>query len=232
MSNHVSLFFREYLRNFHDTGAIAPSSRWLAKALARYVVDRSMADRPRNILEVGPGTGAVTQYLVRKLAPNDSLTLVELNDRFVEHLRGRLASEAAFSAVSSRVQVLHQRVEEAPSETRYDVIISGLPLNNFAVKDVEQILETFARLLAPGGTLSFFQYIAVRPARALVSGRQERERLQGIGRVLGDLLGKYQIRCEWIWPNVPPAWVHHVRLQNERATEPVVAAADRPSYNR
>ena len=54
---------------------------------------------------------------------------------------------------------------------KYDVIVSGLPLNNFSPADVERILAVLCGRLAPRGTLSFFEYIAMRPARALVSGR-------------------------------------------------------------
>jgi phospholipid N-methyltransferase len=206
------LFFREFRRNFHSTGAIAPSSRWLAQALSRYV---RPAPQPRRILEVGPGTGAVTQCLVRKLGPHDRLDLVELNDAFVEHLRQRFASDGPFQAVAGRAQILHQRVEDLPQEPTYELIISGLPLNNFPAENVQSILAAFTRLLKPGGTLSFFEYMAVRPARSLIGGAAERQRLRQIGRTLGELLGEYEIRRDWILPNLPPAWVHHVRLPHE-----------------
>jgi phospholipid N-methyltransferase len=98
-----------------------------------------------------------------------------------------------------------------PQERKFDVIISGLPLNNFEVAEVEQILGIFERLLAVGGTLSFFEYIAIRRVKAAVSGRAGRKRLRGIGAALGRTLGGREIKRDWVWPNVPPAWVHHVR---------------------
>jgi phosphatidylethanolamine/phosphatidyl-N-methylethanolamine N-methyltransferase len=205
------VFWREFRDNFHTTGAILPSGRALARALTRFV--QQDAAEPRRILEVGPGTGAVTTVLVDRLGPHDSLDLVELNDRFVERLRERFQREPAFQAVSARCRVLHQPVEQVPADEPYDLLISGLPLNNFSVESVEQILATFTRLLRPGGTLSFFQYIAVRPARAMVSGGDERARLRGIGKALKRLLSAGEIRRDWIWPNVPPAWVHHVELR-------------------
>ncbi len=107
---------------------------------------------------------------------------------------------------------MHQPVESLEEEAPYDVIVSGLPLNNFAAADVENILRIFRRLLRSGGTLSFFEYIAIRAARAVVSSGAERARLKGIGRALDGLLGPHDSRREWIWPNIPPAWVHHVRL--------------------
>jgi phospholipid N-methyltransferase len=204
------LFFKQFLLRYHETGAIAPSSRWLAEALVSHV-DRP-ATEPRRILEVGPGTGAVTGRLVRKLAPHDSLELVELNDHFVSHLRRRFDSEPHWQAVAARSKIMHQPVQELPGRQVYDLIVSGLPLNNFSVELVEQILDTFERLLKPGGTLSFFEYPGVRPARALASLGRDRARLAGIGAAMERMFLKHETRRQWVLPNLPPAVVHHVRL--------------------
>ena len=93
--------------------------------------------------------------------------------------------------------------------------INHLGVEHFSVDDVKTILAVLVRLLPPGGMLSFFQYIAIRPARALVSGPAERARLRGIGEALGELLGPHEIRRDWVWPNIPPAWVHHVRVAED-----------------
>jgi phosphatidylethanolamine/phosphatidyl-N-methylethanolamine N-methyltransferase len=210
------VFWRQFRQQFHTTGAVLPSGRFLGRALARYVGGGTSQQR---ILEVGPGTGAVTARIIAKLGPHDVLDLVELNDEFVRRLQQRLASEVPFQRVAGRTRVLHHRVEELPQAEPYDLIISGLPLNNFSVADVEQILAVFLRLLRPGGTLSFFEYIAIRPMRSMVSGPAERARLRGIGDALNGILHPYEVKRDWIWPNVPPAWVHHCRpgLDNQSA---------------
>jgi len=207
-SEHA-LFFREFLRTFHTTGAVLPSGRCLASALARFV--RQQSPQPRRILEVGPGTGAVTRCIIAGMGPTDQIDLVELNDAFVRRLKRRFEDEPAFRAVADRARVLHCPVEDLPRSDRYDLIVSGLPLNNFTVAEVERILAALTELLAPGGTLSFFEYIAVRSARALVSGPAERLRLRGIARALRAVLDGHELRREAVWLNVPPAWVHHVR---------------------
>ena len=204
-----AVFFREFLRNFQATGAILPSGRHLAAALARFVACRS--PDPRNILEVGPGTGAVTGRIITGMSRADCLDLVELNETFVRQLEHRFQSEPAFQSVADRARMLHCPVEELPRGRTYDVIVSGLPLNNFSAAGVERTLAALVELLAPGGTLSFFEYIAMRPARALVSGRAERARLRGIGRAMRAVLDPHEIRRDAVWRNVPPAWVHHVR---------------------
>jgi len=238
------LFFREFFRSYHTTGSVLPSGRWLAAALCRYVAAPG-CDTPgpgpgpgpcccsgaaavegnrrptRLVLEVGPGTGAVTRRIARALGPEDRFDMVELNDRFVAQLRASLEADPVLRPIASRARVLHCPVQELPADVRYDVIVSGLPLNNFSAELVESILSTLRRLLKPGGTLSFFQYIAIRAARAVVSGRAERERLRGVGRAMASVLEGNEIRRDWIWPNIPPAWVHHVRFPPpDAAAEP------------
>lgn len=223
--SEYGLFFKEFVTHQHTTGAVLPSGRFLGRALARYVADGAereggagggggaeRAGEARRLLEVGPGTGAVTTRIIDAMRDDDCLDLVELNESFVEGLRYRFANEPHFQAVAARARVLHQPVEELDPNDKYDLIVSGLPLNNFDETLVEQILATLTSILKPGGTLSFFEYIAIRAARTLVSRRAERERLRGIGRAMGAVLEKHEIRCDWIWPNVPPAWVHHVRI--------------------
>src|SRR5204863_3895446 len=94
------LFWREFRSTFHTTGAVAPSGRWLARSLARHVRAGRQSGPGRRVLEVGPGTGAVTAHIVAALAPADQLDLCELNDRFAERLRERLASDPPFAQVA------------------------------------------------------------------------------------------------------------------------------------
>ena len=187
MLREQRVFLKQFFQRYHTTGSVLPSSRSLAKALCRYVAGNgnSMQNTPagpRQILEVGPGTGAVTAQLVKNLRPDDRLTLVELNEDFVRHLKLRFENEASFKAVADRTEIVLARLEDLPGEKCYHAIISGLPLNNFQVPEVEQILGVFRRLLNSQGTLSFFEYIAIRRVKALVSGREGRSRLQGIGQ--------------------------------------------------
>lgn len=222
------VFWREFRQAYHTTGAVLPSGPALAAALSRYVRDdgeaasaagtngaaASSVDREsgRRILEVGPGTGAVTGEIIRQMRPEDRLVLVERSKQFVARLRGRLANELRSAESADRITLLHAGVEDLPDDDRYDLIVSGLPLNNFAVELVETILAKLRHLLAPGGTLSFFEYVAIRRAKSLVSSRNERQRLRGVERVLSEVLQENELRRDLVLANVPPAWVHHVRF--------------------
>ena len=212
MSNggaNYRLFWQEFRRTFHSTGAVLPSGPRLCRALARYVAGNG---QPRRILEVGPGTGVVTNEVIAQLGPRDSLDIVELNDRFVAALNDRLKHEEHWRRVADRVRIYHMPVEQHTTEQPYDAIVSGLPLNNFPADLVQSILSHLERLAAPGGTLSFFEYIAVRRAKGLVATGEERERLAGITNILQDLCTRRQFKQECILLNVPPAWVHHLKF--------------------
>jgi phospholipid N-methyltransferase len=204
------LFWQEFRRTFHSTGAVLPSGPRLCRALARHAAD---AGRPRRLLEVGPGTGVVTDEIIRGMGPADTLDVVELNDRFVAALGERLSREAAWRAAADRVHIHHLPIEQLPTDRKYDAIVSGLPLNNFPVDVVRSILAHLGRLAAPGGTLSFFEYVAVRKAKGLVSGREERRRLAGIGGALDEVFQKHRFDRQCVAANVPPAWVHHLRFE-------------------
>ena len=51
--------------------------------------------------------------------------------------------------------------------------------------------------------------------KSWVSSKEERERLRAIGGMLHRTLDGREIQRDWVWPNVPPAWVHHVRLHQD-----------------
>jgi phosphatidylethanolamine/phosphatidyl-N-methylethanolamine N-methyltransferase len=207
LGEHVE-FFRQFRTQFHTTGAIAPSGRALARAMTRHL---NGPRQPARILEVGPGTGAVTRRIVRLLRDDDQLDLVELNTTFANLLERRFRVDPAFQRVAGRARVHVCGIESFRSDVNYDFIVSGLPFNNFSPAFVEQVLQVFFGLLAPSGVVSFFEYMGVRPLRRLVAGAVERDRLADLDRVLGSFLTRHRFRRDWVFVNIPPAWVQHLR---------------------
>ena len=145
------VFWRQFRQAYHTTGAVLPSGRGLStgprplrpprRGRFQRLANRSSAagnGNPRRILEVGPGTGAVTAQIARDMRPDDQLTLVERNEEFVRSppraVAIRRSSHATHAIASSLV---HSGVEDLPEDEPYDLIISGLPLNNFSVELVD-----------------------------------------------------------------------------------------------
>jgi phospholipid N-methyltransferase len=203
-------FLKESRRHFRATGALLPSSRFLARTLAAPL---SGVRTPCRILEVGPGTGAVTRAIARRLIPGDQLDAVELNPRFVERLRLILLHDPVLIARRPQIRVIHSPVQELPGEAVYDHIISGLPLNNFPVTVVREIFKAYSRLLKPDGVLTYFEYVLIRQLKSPFVGRRERRRLYRVGRVVSEYIRTYQVRRKQVLMNVPPAIVRHLHLK-------------------
>jgi phospholipid N-methyltransferase len=220
-------FLRECRLHFRDTGSLLPSSKFLARALTGEL------RKPRSgarILEVGPGTGSVTSQILRYMQPDDHLDAVELNGHFIALLQRRFDEDPVFRARRSQVRLIHSPVEDTEGEGIYDYIVSGLPLNNFPVALVREIFQVYDRLLKPGGTLSYFEYVLIRQLKTPFVNRQERRRLFRVGRVVGRYIDSCEVRRQRVLMNVPPAIVRHLRLKP--ALEPAAASVSALSSER
>ena len=134
---------------------------------------------------------------------------------FAALLRHKFEHEPPYRAVAEHSAVHVCPIQEFAAVEPYDIIISGLPLNNFPAELVRSIFETFFRLLAPGGTLSYFEYMYVRPLRKMVARPVEKKRLTELDQIANEYLMKYRIHRSWVFVNVPPAWVQHLRKEEQ-----------------
>jgi phosphatidylethanolamine/phosphatidyl-N-methylethanolamine N-methyltransferase len=143
-------FLNEFFRNWKTVGAIAPSS----PALAARMMESAEVWRAERVLELGPGTGALTQGIADVMPADSSYLGIELSVPFVEQLRKRFpkmrfeqgaAQEFVFDGVLSETEAV-------------DVIISGLPWTAFPECLQEAILDHVLPRLAPGGRFATFAY--------------------------------------------------------------------------
>ena len=211
-------FLRECRHHFRSTGALLPSSWFLARSL---VSELRKPRGPARILEVGPGTGSVTQEILHFMQPGDRLDAVEINAGFVDVLRRRFEREWRFRRWRDQVEIIHAAVQDLIEVKAYDFIISGLPLNNFPVGEVREVFSTFNRLLRPTGVLSYYEYVLIRQLTTPFVGPRERRRLLRLGRVIGHYIRTHQVRRERIFMNVPPAVVRHLRFSPACARRPI-----------
>lgn len=200
-SSERRLFLKQARRDFLHTGAIVPSSKFLARSVTWPLVRPA---GPLSVLEAGAGTGALTAEVLARLPRGSRLDIYEINPIFAGHLQRRFGNGGA-------VNVRNSPVQEVPSDPEYDVIICGLPLNNFRPSEVRQILKRLFAALRPGGMLTYFEYLLIRELKSLATGPRERRRLRKVGLVTGSYLEKYEIRRDAVMLNIPPAIVHHLR---------------------
>ena len=211
---NLSTFYSEFRQRYYTTGSIIPSSRFLAAAITKPLTKR---EGPRRVLEIGPGTGAFTQKIVKQLRPDDQFDIVEINPTFAAVIRDQFEQNPAYQRVADISKVHETPLQEFHYDAPYDIIISGLPTTNFDVPLVKEIFETFVELLAPGGELSYFEYMYLRQMRKYVDKKSNRLRLREMDRVIQPFHDEMRFDRSWVWLNLSPAWVHHLRKSPESA---------------
>lgn len=141
-------FFREALRNFRSTGAIASSS----PALVKRLVEPLPGNRPVTVVELGPGDGCVTRAILKKLHPASQLTAFEINTAFIEKL-------AVLEDPRLRVlPVGAEKLSEYFAAGSVDYVVSSLPLSMIPQEIKEEILRQARVVLGPAGQFYQYQY--------------------------------------------------------------------------
>lgn len=183
---------REFVKSPNRTGALAPSSRWLANCAVSPVPERG----DPVVVELGPGTGAFTAAIDRRLRGRGHHLAVELNSEFAKRLSGRFPDlDIAVSDAAHLPDLLASR-----GLTGADVIVSGLPWASFPHQLQHDLVGVIGRCLAPGGAFTTFAYTTFSwypPAR----------RFRGL---LGASFEEVIIG-QTIWRNLPPALVYTAR---------------------
>ena len=101
-------------------------------------------------------------------------------------------------------------IEDAPVEGPYDLIVCGLPFNNFPPKLMRSIFRRMFELLKPEGELVYFEYAGVRAMKAPVLDRAGRARMRRIDAIGKSLRRQHDGRSELVLANFPPAFAYHL----------------------
>jgi phosphatidylethanolamine/phosphatidyl-N-methylethanolamine N-methyltransferase len=181
-------FLAAFLRNPAATGAIAPSSPFLARAMVT-----GLAVRPdQTIVEFGPGTGPFTAAIRRILPSADCYLGIEREPRFVAILRRRYP-ELCF---------VHGSAEDAPrylaeaGRRQVRAVLCGLPFASLPPRVQDRTVEALDALVLAGAEFRTFQYVH---AYALPTAIRFRRRM---ARVFGP-----HRREAVVFRNLPPAFV-------------------------
>jgi phosphatidylethanolamine/phosphatidyl-N-methylethanolamine N-methyltransferase len=179
-------FIRSWIEKPLSTGAVMPSSRVLARAMARCVDPKSNGP----VIELGPGTGPVTEALVRRGVDPSRLILVEFNPDFCRLLRTRYPKATVVQGDAYRLRHLLQDYVEEPAAA----VVSGLPLVTKPLRTRLRLIADAMTLLATGAPFVQFTYAMLPPIPKKLAGVQAES-------------------SELIWMNLPPArvWVYRGR---------------------
>jgi phosphatidylethanolamine/phosphatidyl-N-methylethanolamine N-methyltransferase len=147
-----SLFLREWLANPQRTGSVTPSSPKLAAAMARWLP----SDPESFVLELGPGTGAVTQALLERGLREDRLVAIENNPKLARLLRRRFPRAHIITGDAWHLDDLLRECYE-PIES-VGAVISSLPLLNFPPAEADALAEKIRAILDHGGKWVQYSY--------------------------------------------------------------------------
>jgi phosphatidylethanolamine/phosphatidyl-N-methylethanolamine N-methyltransferase len=210
LSGH-QLFFRSVARDFRRTGAVAPSSRFLGYAMTSELARRGPV--PATVLEVGGGSGSITEVIARRMFPGGRLDVYEIDSALAGVLRRRFTGEAATRFAHLDIRIYNSPIESIEPQPVYDFIVSCLPFTNFHPDAVGRIFEIYRTLLGPRGVCTYYEYILVRRLALMVSGGpHERLRVVGVGDVVRRYTEPFCFKREVVLCNIPPAGVYHLRF--------------------
>ncbi len=177
-------FIRSWLEKPLAIGAVAPSGRILARTMARYVDP----DVSGPVIELGPGTGPVTEALVARGVHPSRLVLVEFNPVFCRLLRSRYPEATVVQGDAYRLKRLLESLIRQPASA----VVSGLPLLTKPFKTRLRLVHDAFALMRPDAPFIQFTYSMTTPPVP-----------KGLARVETEA-------SERIWMNLPPArvWVY------------------------
>ena len=176
-------FIRSWIEKPLRTGAVMPSSKALARAMARYVDPEGTGP----VIELGPGTGPVTEALVAHGVDPARLVLVEFNPDFCRLLRARYPTATVLQGDAYRLRRLVQGALKEPASA----VVSSLPLLTKPLRTRLRLTADVMALMAPHAPFVQFTYGMLPP----------------IPRSLAGLTAE---ASNVIWMNLPPArvWVY------------------------
>ena len=176
-------FLRSWIEKPLHMGAVMPSSKLLARTMAQYVDVESTGP----VVELGPGTGAITNALIEHGVDQKRLVLVEYNPGFCALLRDRYPHAKVVQGDAYKLRDSLLKVLDVPASA----VVSGLPLVTKPMLTRLKLIRDAFTALAPGAPFVQFTYSVAPP-------------------IPKSLPGVSTEASERIWMNLPPArvWVY------------------------
>src|SRR5689334_8169522 len=122
MKNNFATFVLSAITNFKTTGAVAPSSRFLARAMVKPL----RLTKSKVVVELGCGTGVMTHAMLERMPDDAKLLGFEINPEFSKLLKAKI-NDSRFVLIDARAETLHSEVERRGYK-HVDAVLSSLAL--------------------------------------------------------------------------------------------------------
>ena len=185
-------FLKNFIKSPGTIGAVWPSSQFLAKMITSKVeIEKASA-----IIELGPGTGVFTSYILNKKKPASKFFAVELNTEIYNAFKQNHPTVKVYNENATALSTLVKKEEI----NCVDTIVCGLPWASFPAQLQDDLLEAITGVLAPGAYFTTFAYLQ---GLLLPAGIRFRKTLK-----------KHFNSVETShteWRNFPPAFIYRCR---------------------
>lgn len=146
---NLLFFLKQFFKDFKHTGAVAPSS----KALTNNMLKGIDFNKPVKIVELGPGTGCMTEEILKRMHPDSELTCIEINPIFCQKLE-EIQTDKNLTVLQASAQDFGKHFEAKDA----DFVVSGLPLANFKKEEILSVFNNIKTVLKKSGEYIQFQY--------------------------------------------------------------------------
>jgi phospholipid N-methyltransferase len=182
-------FFTQFIINPARTGAVLPSS----DGLCEYMTDLAGLNDVSTVIELGSGTGVITEKIMRKKAESTTFFALEINPAFVEATKNKCPDAIVYQSSAENVM----KHLETHGESGCDRIISSLPWSTFKGETQQLILDSIYDVLKPGGIFLTYAYVlgVVAPA----AWRFKKKLYAKFDKVETSRI---------VWNNIPPAFIY------------------------
>lgn len=188
----ILTFMHRAVRSPSTVGAVLPTSRYVADAVASLVP----STQPCTVLELGPGTGALSGPLHRRLAPGSRHLAVEIDPALVTYLR---ETKPWLEVIQGDAHHLRKILADAGVD-QVDAVISSIPWTLLPPDNQRELLAEAASAMAPTAVFTTVTYLTTlwrAQTKAFVNNL--------------DLTFDEVFPRSTVWRNVPPARVYACR---------------------
>jgi phosphatidylethanolamine/phosphatidyl-N-methylethanolamine N-methyltransferase len=152
--SNAGLFFRRWLANPLQMGSVVPSS----PALCRRLVQQTRYAPDEAVIELGGGTGVVSQALLKSGLPGERLYVVEIVRDMANHLRSELPTANVIEGDARRLPELIPQQWHGKIGT----VIVGIPLVLLPVAEQRRFVDAI-EAVAPGRGFICYTYSFASP---------------------------------------------------------------------
>ena len=188
----TTTFIKNFIKTPTSIGAVCPTSPFLAREMTQKIG----LEEAKSVVELGPGTGAITPHIINALNPNTNFFAVELNTAFYNFFTKKYPYLKIYNEDASNLRSLLLK-ENLDS---IDAVISALPWTTLPEKIQDSLLDAIVDALNPG---CYFTTIAYVTGIITPSGIKFKQKLKSHFSQIG--LSRLE------WKNIPPAFVYRCK---------------------